>query len=331
MTTGSIPRLERNPASDGLAALAGTWWRYHQGAQASHARRPILDDPKANRSTTPNDPSPAPGAQRPAPKGLREQLSATIAAAVRIARAHVSLAQAEFGEILAEGKRVGILAGIAFALLLFAGLLLPIGLTLFVGEWLFGSIGWGVLLGTELTIGGATVLVFAALYVPIGRILGRLLVALLVGIILAILLALDVPNHAFASVGASIIPSIDPGPRPLVAGLALGALVGAILGILAGLVRRLGVGGTVGAAIGLAILGLVVGAIVAIDYSPAVAIALGLALALALWPILVAIDTYRRGIDLEALKNRFYPRLTVETTKETIEWVRKQRPLGPKS
>ncbi len=331
MTTGSIPRLERNPASDGLAALAGTWWRYHQGAQASHARRPILDDPKANRSTTPNDPSPAPGAQRPAPKGLREQLSATIAAAVRIARAHVSLAQAEFGEILAEGKRVGILAGIAFALLLFAGLLLPIGLTLFVGEWLFGSIGWGLLLGTELMIGGAAVLVFAALYVPIGRILGRLLVALLVGIILAILLALDVPNHGFASVGASVIPSIDPGPRPLVAGLALGALVGAILGILAGLVRRLGVGGTVGAAIGLAILGLVVGAIVAIDYSPAVAIALGLALALALWPILVAIDTYRRGIDLEALKNRFYPRLTVETTKETIEWVRKQRPLGPKS
>jgi hypothetical protein len=62
-----------------------------------------------------------------------------------------------------------------------------------------------------------------------------------------------------------------------------------------------------------------------------VAIALGLALALALWPSLVAIDTYRRGIDLEALKNRFYPRLTVETTKETIEWARKQRPLGPKS
>ena len=140
---------------------------YHQGAQASHARRPILDDPSANRSVPPNDPSPEPGASRPAPKGLREQLSATIAAAVRIGRAHVALAQAEFGQILAEGKRVGILAGIAFGLLLFAGLLLPIGLTLFVGEWLFGSIGWGVLLGTELTIGGAIVLVFAGLYVPI--------------------------------------------------------------------------------------------------------------------------------------------------------------------
>lgn len=304
---------------------------YHQGAQASHARRPILDDPSANRSVPPNDPSPEPGASRPAPKGLREQLSATIAAAVRIGRAHVALAQAEFGQILAEGKRVGILAGIAFGLLLFAGLLMPIGLTLFVGEWLFGSIGWGVLLGTELTIGGAIVLLFAGLYVPIPRILGRLLVALLVGIILAVLLALDVPHHAFVSAGASVVPSIDPGPRPLIVGLVLGALVGAILGIIVGLGRRLGAGGTFGAAIGLAILGLAVGAIVAIDYSPAVAIALGLALALALWPSLVAIDTYRRGIDLEALKNRFYPRLTVETTKETIEWARKQRPLGPKS
>ena len=85
------------------------------------------------------------------------------------------------------------------------------------------------------------------------------------------------------------------------------------------------------AAIGLAILGLLVGAIVAIDFSLAVAIALGLAVALALWPALVGIDTYRRGLDIDGLKKRFYPRLTIETTKETIEWVRKQRPLGPKS
>jgi hypothetical protein len=301
--------------------------RYHQGTQAILPGDSILDDPKA----PPNDPSPDPRTARPAPTGLREQVSATVAAAVRVGRAHVSLARAEFGEILSEGKRVGILAGIAFGLLLFVGMLLPLGLTLFVGEWLFGSIGWGVLLGAELTIGGAIVLVFAALYVPSQRIVGRLLVALVIGIIVAVLLVLDLPHRAFTSLGASVVPSVDPGPRPLVVGLAIGALIGAILGIVAGFVRRLGGGGTLGAAIGLAILGLLIGALVAIDYSPAVAVAFGLALALALWPTLVGIDTYRRGIDLEALKNRFYPRLTVETTKETIEWVRKQRPLGPKS
>lgn len=287
----------------------------------------ILDDPKR----APNEPSPAPGVSGRAPKGVREQATATVAAGLRVGRAHLALARAEFGQILAEGQRVAILAGLAAGLVLFAGLLFPIGLTLFLGEWLFGSIGWGLLLGTELAIGGAVVLAFAALYVPGSRIAGRLLIALVVGVVVAVLLALDLPHRAFVSLGTSIVPSIDPGPRPLIVGLVVGAVIGALAGLLAGLAGRRAAGATVGAAIGLAILGLLIGALVAIDYSPAVAIALGLAVALALWPALVGIDTWRRGIDVAALKNRFYPRLTVETTKETIEWVRKQRPLGPKS
>jgi len=297
---------------------------------SSCARRPILDDPKVNRAAPPGGPEPAPAGPRPAPKGLREQAEATFAAALRIGRAHIALAKAEFGEIIAEGTRVAILAGIALAMLLFAGLLLPVGLTLFLGEWLFGSIGWGLLLGLELAIGSAVVLVFAALYVPGQRIAGRLLVALLTGIVVAVLLAINLPHQAFTSLGTSILPSVDPSPRPLVVGLALGAIVGAVLGIVIGIVKRLG-GATIALVIGLAILGLIVGALIAIDFSLHVAIAIGLVLALALWPALVAIDTYQRGIDLQAIKNRFYPRLTVETTKETIEWVRKQRPLGPKS
>ncbi|MGH2465946.1 MAG: hypothetical protein ACRDGI_10840 [Candidatus Limnocylindrales bacterium] len=292
---------------------------YHRDAQASRAGDPILDDPTA-----------PPDAAR-APEGLREQLSATIAAAVRIGRAHVALARAELGEVASEGKRVGLLAGIALGLLFFAGLLLPVGLTLFLGEWLFGSIGWGLLLGLELAIGGAVILVLAALYVPGQRIAAQLLVAVVVGIVVAVLLAVDLPNRAFTSLGASTLPSMDPGPRPLVVGLVVGLIVGAVVGIVVGLVRRFGIGGTVGSAIGLAILGLLIGAIVAIDFSLRVAVALGLAVALALWPALVAIDTYRRGLDIDGLKKRFYPRLTIETTKETIEWVRKQRPLGPKS
>jgi hypothetical protein len=266
-----------------------------------------------------------------APKGIREQLSATFEAAVRIGRAHVALAKAELGEIASEAKRVGILAGIAFGFLFFAGLLVPVGMTLFLGEWIFGSIGWGVLLGGEVAIGGAIVLVFAGLYVPGQRIAAQLLIALIAGIVLAVLLALDLPHRGFTSLGASLMPAVDSGPRPLIVGILVGAIVGALIGIVLGLARRAGVGGTIAVALGLAILGLLVGAILSIDYSLAVAIALGLTLALALWPALVGVDTYRRGIDFEALKNRFYPRLTIETTKETIEWVRKQRPLGPKS
>ena len=258
-------------------------------------------------------------------------MKATVEAAIQVGRAHIALARAELGEIAGEGMRVGILAGIALGLLLFAGLLLPIGLTLFLGEWLFGSIGWGVLLGSELAIGGAIVLVFAALYVPGRRIGAQLLVAVLVGLVVAVLLGLDLPHQAFSSIGTSAFKSVDPGPRPLIVGLLVGAIAGAVVGLILGLVRRAGGGGTLAAAIGLALVGLLVGAVGAIDFHWHVAIALGLAVALALWPALVGIDTYRRGIDVEGLKNRFYPRLTIETTKETIAWVRKQRPLGPRS
>ena len=313
--------------------------RYDQDAQARRAGDPILDDPvtppdaqrPAGGTPPPSSGSQPPSGDRGAPKGLRDQLKATVEAAIQVVRAHVALARAELGEIAQEGMRVGILAGIALGLLLFAGLLLPVGLTLFLGEWLFGSIGWGVLLGTELAIGGALVLVFAALYVPGRRIGSQLLVALVAGLIVAVLLGLDLPHQAFSSIGSSAFASVDPGPRPLIVGLFVGVIVGAIVGIVVGLGRRSGAGGTVAAAIGLGIIGLALGAIAAIDFRWHVAIALGLALALALWPALVGIDTYRRGLDLDGLKNRFYPRLTIETTKETIEWGRKQRPLGPKS
>jgi hypothetical protein len=290
-------------------------------------RIPALDD----SNQAPHDPSPDPPPPRSAPPGFREQLRATIAAAVRIVQAHVALARAELNAIAAEGKRFGTLSGVAAGLVLFALLFVPIGGMLFLGEWLFGSIGWGLLLGTELAIGGAVLLVSAALYVPSGTLVGRFVLALLAGVVVTIVLGLDLPHQAFVSIGASAFPSMDPGPRPLVVGLLIGAGVGLVAGLVIGLVKRRGLGGTVQLAIGLAILGLVIGALVAIDYSLNVTIALGLAVLLAVWPTLVGLDIRRDGVDIEALKNRFYPRMTVETTKETMEWLQKQRPLGPKS
>jgi hypothetical protein len=40
---------------------------------------------------------------------------------------------------------------------------------------------------------------------------------------------------------------------------------------------------------------------------------------------------FRNGFDTKQLRDRFVPDVTIETTKETIEWVRAQMPLGPKS
>ena len=102
--------------------------------------------PAAARSRTPPPPPPP-------PPGFREQIGATRDAAKRLVDAHVELGKAEFEEIGGEIKRVAALAGIAVGAAIFAGLLLAIGLPLFLGEWIFGSIGWGLLLGVLFLVG----------------------------------------------------------------------------------------------------------------------------------------------------------------------------------
>ena len=67
-------------------------------------------------------------------------------------RAHIDLAKAEMEEVGREIGRASGLAAAAIALLILMSLLVAIGGMLFAGEWLFGSIGWGVLLGAELLI-----------------------------------------------------------------------------------------------------------------------------------------------------------------------------------
>ena len=42
----------------------------------------------------------------------------------------------------------------------------------------------------------------------------------------------------------------------------------------------------------------------------------------------MAADLARNGVDTEALKQRFYPTATIETSKETLEWLQKRMPPG---
>lgn len=192
------------------------------------------------------------------PMGLRGQLGAVRDAVKRLLTAHIDLAKSEFGEIGEEIGNVALLGGIAFGALVMLAFLLPIGGLLFLAEWLLGSIGWGVLLGS---------------------------LALLDGAIVAVLLAMGVPRNGLA--------------RDYVVAL-VGAIVVTALLLLFLTGVRVGVG-------------------------------LGLTVLLIAWPILAGYGVARRGIDTEALKARFYPTQTIETTKETIEWVRERTPLGPKS
>ena len=138
----------------------------------------MADRPSPSESS---DPSPAQDAQSE-PPGLGEQFGRTRSALVGLITAHVNLAKAEFGEIAGQLKRAAAFGGIALLLLFLAGMLVVIGTTLFVGEVVFHSIGWGVLLGSELLIGSAALLVLAIIDLGRGRAFSSFVVALGIGL-----------------------------------------------------------------------------------------------------------------------------------------------------
>jgi hypothetical protein len=215
-----------------------------------------LDDAQAQGS--PGSAGAAPLPPDPEPVGLRAEIRAVVAAIRRLLTAHIDLAKAEAGEIGAEIGRVALLAGVAIGALLALALFLPIGLLLYLGDLIFGSIGWGLLLGSMVLIDVAVLAALVAVGVPRARIGQSLLIALGIGIVI----------------------------------LAMGMLLRLALQPWA---------------------------------------ALSVFAALVAWPVAAGFGIARHGIDTEALKARFYPNQTIETTKETIEWVRERLPLGRKS
>ncbi len=290
------------------------------GASAAPPGPAAPSQPTDPPGTPPDPPNPA-----DPPAGLQEQVRRTIAAARRLVTSHVDLAKAELSEIAERAKVAAALIGVAIALLIFVAILAPIGTALFLGEWLFGSIGWGVLHGVLSCVALSLVLILAALEVPRRRLSTSFLGALGLGIVVAVVLGLAWPNQAFAKVGDAVIPGVDAGVRTLVAGLALGALVVGILGFLVG-ARAGGIGGAIGGLIGGAVAGVLIGAFLAISFSLRVGIALGICTTLIAWPALAVVAL--RSYDWGVLKARYWPGTTIETTKETIEWVRARTPLG---
>jgi MFS family permease len=265
------------------------------------------------------------------PPGLRTQVGATFDAGKRLLRAHVELAKTELGEIVDEVKRMVALGGAAIGILLVAALLLFIGGILFLGEWLFGSIGWGVLLGTLFLVDVALVLLLAALDVSGKRIATSFVIAAVVGIGVGLVLGLDVLHQGWQALGDAVASNViaDQATRTPVTAVAGLAIVAGILGFLGGI--RSGLGAAIGGLLVAAIVGAIIGWITATPVSAQVGAALGVLVALIAWPILSGLDVARRGIDGEALANKFKPDETINLTKETIEWVRARTPLVPKS
>jgi uncharacterized membrane protein YqjE len=280
----------------------------------------LADRPSSSESSS--DPSSGKDAQdaQSAPPGLGEQFGRTRSAFVGLISSHVNLAKAEFGEIGGQIKRAAALGGIALLLLFLAAILTTIGTVLFVDEALFHSIGWGVLHGSELFIGVAALLVMAVIDLGWARAFSAFVVALIVGLVVVGVLGVD---------WAAVSRSNSGLPGPLVLGLLAGALAFGLLGLALGASFGRGVAAA-GLLLGV-VLGLLLGWLASAGPGLRVAIALGVAALLLFWPLCAAVLVFRHGIDMGKLKDRFVPVQTIATTKETIEWVREQMPLGRKS
>jgi uncharacterized membrane protein HdeD (DUF308 family) len=263
------------------------------------------------------------------PPGIRDQLGATVKAGKRLVTAHVDLAKAEVGEIVGQVTRMVGLIGAAIGILVFAGLLLAIGGILWLGDWLFGSIGWGALLGFLLLLDAAIVAILLAFDVKSSRLGTSLVVAGVIGIAVGIVMGLDLTHRGWTLLADNVWPAGDPNNRAVIIAAGASALLLGVLGLISGI--RSGVGGAIGRLIVGAILGAILGLITVISIPTQVGAAFGVLVALIAFPILAGWDVYSKGIDGDTLKQKFIPRNTIDLTKETIEWVRARTPLVPKS
>ncbi len=248
---------------------------------------------------------------------------------MRFLNAHIELARTEFDLIKDEVTRASALGIGAVALAILLAFFLPIGGMLFAGEWIFGSIGWGLLHGTLGLIAVAVALILVALRVPgLGR---DLIGASVLGLVVALVLGLELPNRLFAWMGEVGALGIDPGTRPLVVGIGLVAAIGLVVGLIVGI--RVG-GGPKPVVIGIfagLFGGALLGAFLSISFGLRVGFALGVAAFWVLFTVLMALRVQRTGIDIEALKARFIPQVTIDTAKESLEWAKTRVPNGPLS
>jgi len=298
----------------------------------SITREPTLDEP-LDPITAP-DLGASSDARVPRPEpvpGLFEQLGFTREAAKRLVGAHVELAKAEAGDIADAVKRALILAGIAIAAALFAGLLIGVGTPLWLGDWIFGSMGWGILLGLLLLAAVAVVAITLALRPAVDARVGpSFLVAAVVGIIVGVIFGLDLTNRGWTLLADNVAGNLAADSRPLVVAVIVLAVVGGVIGLVMGLVRGLG-GGAIGTLVAGAISGVLLGFLTAAAPGPRVGAAIGVAVGLIAWIALMGAAAARGGFETDKLKDRFWPARTIEVTKETIEWARERMPLMRRS
>ena len=254
-------------------------------------------------------------------------MGATRDAARRLVGAHVELARAEFADIGDAIKQAAVLAGVAVGAGIFAALLVGVGVPLWLGEWAFGSIGWGILLGLLLLGAVALVSVIIALGPSVnGHVSRSFLIAAVIGIAVGVIFGLDVTNRGWTLLADSVAGNLAADSRPLVVGVLVLAALGAVVGLVIGLAAGMGAG-ALGSLLAGAVAGFGLGFLTAAAPGPRVGAAIGVATGLIAWIALMGASLAGGGFDTDKLKDRFWPNRTIEVTKETIEWARERMPL----
>lgn len=252
--------------------------------------------------------------------GLGAQFGRTRAAFVALFQSHVDLLKAEISEIASQLKLITAQAGCALVILLMAGTLLYVGGFLFLGEWLFGSIGWGLAHGVFFGLALIVVLVFAILGARARTAFFSFLLALLVIIGLALLCGSNVAYNAASSMAAGLSSPLN---SPALIALLAGAVIGAIL-FSPELARIAGRGGFIGGLVLGAILGMPVGWLIGgAPWSWRPAIALAITIGLIAWPIVHAVIAWP-GLDPGGRFKKLYPQASIDAATETKAWLEEQ-------
>jgi hypothetical protein len=246
----------------------------------------------------------------------------------RLLEAHIALLRAELAE---AGRRLGIIIGLgaaaAFVAFLVA-ILLYVGSFLFLGEWLFGSMGWGIIHGTLL---GACIIAAIGVDLAGGRVRSYawgLAWGLVAGLALGLVLSLNVSNDA-AEWGAGVIEDelrLDEHWAPTLVGLAIGALITAVVALIAGWRVRWRFGSPVALAVGGLAVGGFVGAILAstrYDNPDGVA-GLAVMVGLLTWIVVGLLLAYRHGFDPEGRYAGLMPRESIAAFERSQDFLRAQ-------
>jgi hypothetical protein len=264
----------------------------------------------------------ASGADRE-PAGVLESIGRVRAAGMRLVNAHVELLKAE---LAVTAQELGLIVGLAMVALLLAFLLvclLYVGTFLFLGEWLFGSMAWGILHGSLLTILFVVPIVLNLGGGWLGAYPRGFASGLAVTILLSILFGSNVLRNAAVAAGEWAAPSLalDPASLPTLTAMVFGAVVLGVVLFLVGL--------RVGRALRLLLLGLLVGGLlgailgsVTFDWQGAVAVAL--TIGLVTWLAVTGALAAQRGFDPERRYARLVPRESLTAFEESRSFVQQQ-------